>query len=82
MNVLISKLEAYGLDVGSINFLLDNLSLRNHRTKVGSSYSKWSEICPGMSISIKAINYTAKLKAILCYRHKTIFYLNMLHKFL
>ena len=44
-DLLIAKLEAYGLDVGSLNFLLDYLSLRKHRTKVGSSYSKWSEIC-------------------------------------
>ena len=35
-DLLISKLEAYGLDVGSLNFLLDYLSLRKHRTKVGS----------------------------------------------
>ena len=46
--LLIAKLEAYGLDVGSLNFLLDYLSLRQHRTKVGSSYSKWSEICRGI----------------------------------
>ena len=48
-DLLIAKLEAYGLDVGSLNFLLDYLSLRKHRTKVGSSYSKWSEICRGIS---------------------------------
>ena len=47
-DLLIAKLEAYGLDVGSLNFLLDYLSLRKHRTKVGSSYSKWSEICRGI----------------------------------
>ena len=45
---MIAKLEAYGLDVGSLNFLLDYFSLRKHRTKVGSSYSKWSEICRGI----------------------------------
>ena len=47
-DLLIAKLEAYRLDVGSLNFLLDYLSLRKHRTKVGSSYSKWSEICRGI----------------------------------
>ena len=47
-DLLIAKLEAYGLDVGSLNFLLDYLSLRKHRTKVGSSYSIWSEICRGI----------------------------------
>ena len=34
--------------VDCLKFLLDYLSLRKHRTKVGSSYSKWSEICRGM----------------------------------
>ena len=48
-DLLIAKLEAYGLDVGSLNFLLDYLSLRKHRTKVGSSVSKWSEICRGIT---------------------------------
>ena len=47
-DLLIAKLEAYGLDVGSLNFLLDYLSLRKHRTKVGSSYNKWFEICRGI----------------------------------
>ena len=47
-DLLIAKLETYGLDIGSLNFLLDYLSLRKHRTTVGSSYSKWSEICRGI----------------------------------
>ena len=47
-DLLIAKLEAYGLDVVSLNFLLDYLSLRKHRTKVGSSYSEWSEVCRGI----------------------------------
>ena len=44
-DLLTAKLEAYGLDVGS---LLDYLSLGRHRIKIGSSYSKWSEICRGI----------------------------------
>ena len=47
-DLLIGKLEAYGLDLGSLNFLLDYRSSRKHRTKVGSSYSKRSEICKGI----------------------------------
>ena len=47
-DLLIAKLEAYGLDIGSLNFLLDYLILRKHRTKVGSSYNKRSEICRGI----------------------------------
>ena len=30
-DLLFAKLEAYGLDIGSLNFLLDYLSLRNYR---------------------------------------------------
>ena len=47
-DLLIAKLEAYGLDIHGLNFLLDYLSLRKHRTLVGSPYSKWSEICQGI----------------------------------
>ena len=45
-DLLIAKLEAYGLDIGSLNFLLDFISSRKHRTKVGSSYSKFAEGYP------------------------------------
>ena len=36
----IVKLEAYGLGNDSFNFLLDYLTFRKQRTKVGSAYSK------------------------------------------
>ena len=39
-NLLITKLEAYGLD--NCNLVLDFLSFRKQKTKVGSAYSKWS----------------------------------------
>ena len=41
-DLLIAKLEVYGLDDGSLNLLLDYLRFRKQRTKVGSVYSKWS----------------------------------------
>ena len=47
-DLLIPKLGEDKLDIGSLNFLLDYLSLRRHITKVGSSYRKWSEICEGI----------------------------------
>ena len=47
-DLLIVKLEADGLDIDSLHFLLDYLSFRNHRNKISSSYSKWSEICRGI----------------------------------
>ena len=36
----IARLEAYGLGNGSLNVLLDYLTFRKQRTKVGSAYSK------------------------------------------
>ena len=47
-DLLIAKLEVHRLDIGSLNFLLDYLSLRKHWTKVVSSNSKWSEVCWGL----------------------------------
>ena len=47
-DLLIAKLEAYGLGNGSLNLLLDYLSFRKQRTKVGSAYSKWSNIRRGI----------------------------------
>ena len=54
----IAKLEAYGLGNGSLNFLLDYLTFRKQRTKVGSAYSKWSKIRRGINSS--RISFTAK----------------------
>ena len=45
---MIAKLKGYGLDIGILNFLLDYLSLGKLRTKVGSSYNKWSAVCRGI----------------------------------
>ena len=47
-DILIAKLEAYGLDNDSLNLILDCLSFRKQRTKVGSAYSKWSKIRRGI----------------------------------
>ena len=46
-DLLIAKLGAYGLDRSSLKLLMDYLNSRK-RTKVGSSYSKWSEIKHGI----------------------------------
>ena len=43
-DLLIAKLEAYGLDSDSLNLHLDYLTFRKQRTKVGSAYKKWSKI--------------------------------------
>ena len=47
-DLLIAKLEAYDLDNGSLNLLLDYLSFRKQRTQVGSAYSKWSNVRRGI----------------------------------
>ena len=47
-DLLIAKLEAYGLDNDSLNLLLDYLSFRKQRTKVSSACSKWSKIRRGI----------------------------------
>ena len=47
-DLLIAKLEAYGLVNGSLNLLLDYLSFRKQRTKLGSAYNKWSKIRHGI----------------------------------
>ena len=47
-DLLIAELEAYCLGNGSLNLLLDYLSFRKQRSKVGSAYSKWSNIRRGI----------------------------------
>ena len=47
-DLLIAKLEVYDLGNGSVNFLLDCLTFRKQRTKVGSAFRKWSKIRRGI----------------------------------
>ena len=47
-DLLIVKLEAHGLDNGSLNLLLDYLRFKKQWTKVSSAYSKWSKITRGI----------------------------------
>ena len=43
-DLLIAKLEAYGLDMASLSLIKNYLANRKQRTKVGSSYSDRFEI--------------------------------------
>ena len=43
-DLIIAKFEAYGLSKTSLSLLLDFLTSRKQKVKVGSSYSMWSEI--------------------------------------
>ena len=47
-DLIIAKLEAYGLDTNSLRFLFDYLSYRKQRTKMGSAYSNWSKVLRGI----------------------------------
>ena len=47
-DILIAKFRAYGLDRSSLILLMDYLNSRKKRTKVDSSYNKWSEIKHGI----------------------------------
>ena len=47
-NLLIAKLECYGVDKASLRFLLDYLTRRKQRTKTGSSFSSWCHINTGV----------------------------------
>ena len=46
-DLLIARLEAYDLENGSLKLLLDSVTFRKQRTKVGSAFSKWSKIRRG-----------------------------------
>ena len=48
-NLLIAKLECYGVDKASLRLLLDYLTRRKQRTKVGSLFSSWCDINTGVS---------------------------------
>ena len=45
-DLLIAKLEAFGLDMASLSLLKTYLANRKQRTKVGFSYSDWFELAP------------------------------------
>ena len=47
-DLLIAKIRAYSLDRSSLRLLMDYLNSCKQQTKVGSSYSKWSEIKHGI----------------------------------
>ena len=47
-DLIIAKLEAYGLDKCSLNLIFYYLTGRKQRTRIGSSFSSWLEILRGV----------------------------------
>ena len=47
-DLLIAKLNAYGIDSVGLLLISDYLSRRKQRTKIGSSYSSWHDIVRGV----------------------------------
>ena len=47
-NLLIAKLDCYGVGKASIRLLLDYLTRRKARTKIGSVFSSWCDINTGV----------------------------------
>ena len=69
-DLLIAKLGAYGLGRSSLQLLMDYLSSLKQRTKVGSSYSKWSEIKHGIpqGSMLGPLLFNIFKRLILCHR--------------
>ena len=47
-NLLLLKLEVYGLSKNSLKLLQSYLENRKHRIKIGSYYSDWDQMCKGV----------------------------------
>ena len=47
-DLIIAKLEAYGVGENSLRLIQNYLSQRQQRVKVGSSFSEWLEIILGI----------------------------------
>ena len=47
-DLLIAKLEAYGIDKTSLSLVNDCIDFRKQRTKIGTSYSDWANVTRGI----------------------------------
>ena len=47
-DLLIAKLESYGLSKQSLSLIYSFLSSRHQRVKIGNEFSEWKQICLGV----------------------------------
>ena len=47
-DLMVAKLEAYGISKESLQLISDYLSYRKQRTKIGSAYSDWANVIRGI----------------------------------
>ena len=47
-DLLIAKLNAYGLSLPALKLITDYLQIRKQKTKIGSIYSDWEDIISGV----------------------------------
>ena len=46
--LLVAKLNAYGFDISSLEYIYSYLTGREHRTKINNSFSEWTDIKSGI----------------------------------
>ena len=47
-DLMVAKLEAYGISKDSLQLISDSLSYRKQRTKIGSAYIDWANVIRGI----------------------------------
>ena len=47
-DLMIAKIEAYGISKEGLQLISDYLSYRKQRTKIGSAYSDWANVIRGI----------------------------------
>ena len=78
-DLLMVKVEAYGLDKPSLNLVNDYLRFRKQSRKIGSSYGDWVNVTMGIPHnSILGLYFLIFLSIIFFYLLKNLIYANFL----
>ena len=78
-DLLIVKLEAYGLDKASLNLVNHYLRFRKQRKKIGSSYSDWANVTKDIpQKSIPGLYFLIFFSMMFSYLLEKLIYANLL----